>query len=39
MLDTGIDCYSDKKYFSHARSVYTEEKDGRHITLVQIINN
>jgi YfiH family protein len=36
ILDTDIDCYSDKKYFSHARSVYTDERDGRHITLVQI---
>jgi len=36
ILDSGIDCYSDKRYFSHARSVYTDEKDGRHITVVQM---
>jgi hypothetical protein len=35
ILDSGIDCYSDN-YFSHVRSVFTDEKDGRHITLVQM---
>jgi hypothetical protein len=33
--DTGIDCYTDN-YFSHVRSVFTDEKDGRHITVVQM---
>ena len=36
IYDTGIDCYTDKRYFSHVRSVFTDEKDGRHITLVQM---
>jgi polyphenol oxidase len=34
--DTGIDCYTNKEYFSHVRSVFSDEKDGRHITLVQM---
>jgi hypothetical protein len=36
ILDTGIDCYTNKQYFSHVRSVYTDDKDGRHVTLVQM---
>ena len=36
ILDSNIDCYSDMNYFSHVRSVYSNEKDGRHITVVQM---
>jgi copper oxidase (laccase) domain-containing protein len=36
IIDSNIDCYSNKKYFSHVRSVYSNEKDGRHMTLVQM---
>jgi copper oxidase (laccase) domain-containing protein len=36
ILDTGIDCYTNNQYFSHVRSVYTDDKDGRHVTLVQM---
>jgi len=36
ILDTQTDCYSGNKYFSHVRSINNKEKDGRHITLVQI---
>jgi copper oxidase (laccase) domain-containing protein len=35
IFDTKLDCYINN-YFSHVKSVFTEEKDGRHITLVQI---
>jgi hypothetical protein len=34
--DSEIDCFSNTDYFSHVRSVYSNEKDGRHITLVQM---
>ncbi|MDD3475199.1 MAG: polyphenol oxidase family protein [Candidatus Dojkabacteria bacterium] len=36
ILDTKTDCYSNDKYFSHVRSLNQKEKDGRHITLVQM---
>lgn len=35
ILDTKLDCYTDG-YYSHVRSVFTDEPDGRHITLVQM---
>jgi len=36
IIDSNIDCYSDTRYYSHVRSVYTDETDSRHITLVQM---
>jgi copper oxidase (laccase) domain-containing protein len=36
IIDSNIDCYTNKNYFSHVRSIYTKEKDGRHLTLVKI---
>ena len=38
IFDSDIDCYTNENYFSHVRSVYTKEKEGRHITLVQMKN-
>jgi copper oxidase (laccase) domain-containing protein len=37
ILDSGIDCYTDLNYFSHARSINTGEVEGRHITLVKML--
>lgn len=36
IYDTNIDCFTDRNYFSHVRSVYSDEPDGRHITVVQM---
>lgn len=36
IVDSGIDCYSNKNYFSHVRALNTDEKEGRHITVVQM---
>jgi hypothetical protein len=36
IIDSNVDCYSDPNYFSHVRSVYSNEPDSRHITLVQM---
>ena len=36
ILDTKTDCYTGGKYFSHVRSLDKQEKDGRHVTLIQM---
>ncbi|KUK76404.1 MAG: Putative cytoplasmic protein [candidate division WS6 bacterium 34_10] len=36
IIDSNVDCYSDRNYYSHVRSVYSNEPDSRHITLVQM---
>jgi hypothetical protein len=35
--DSKIDCFSNSNYFSHVRSVYSNEKEGRHITLARML--
>jgi len=35
--DSKIDCFSNSNYFSHVRSFYSNEKEGRHITLVHML--
>lgn len=36
IVDSGIDCYSNQRYFSHVRALNKDEKEGRHITVVQM---
>jgi hypothetical protein len=35
--DSKIDCFSNTNYFSHVRSFYSDEREGRHITLVHML--
>ncbi len=38
IVDSKIDCYTDRRYFSHTRAINLQEQEGRHVTLVQVKN-